>query len=174
MDLERNIYDTVKEWEIKIGYRKEALRLYYPEESLLELLSTNSVELPLKIKEFCCQMKGKLGDIEIKETEERGRYCVKIPPEGTQYIHKNISENVFLKALLRVITTPDKKLEDALKVFQSFSKKVSVDKETKSEWAVWFTDGNPDVYVYYIEEDAFGLEYHRFTKEAYARLKEEK
>ena len=70
MDLERNIYDTVKEWEIKIGYRKEELRLYYPEESLLELLSTNSVELPLKIKEFCCQMKGKLGDIEIKETEE--------------------------------------------------------------------------------------------------------
>ena len=38
MNLEQNLYDTVREWQLKLGYQREEMRLYYPEESLLELL----------------------------------------------------------------------------------------------------------------------------------------
>ena len=34
----------------------------------------------------------------------------------------------------------------------------------------WFADGQPDPYVYHVEEDDFGLEYHRFTRKSYEAL----
>ena len=36
--LERHIIDTVKEWQMKIGYRSEEMKLYYPDVSLAGLL----------------------------------------------------------------------------------------------------------------------------------------
>ena len=46
MNLEQNLYDTVREWQLKLGYQREEMRLYYPEESLLELLDTTKEALP--------------------------------------------------------------------------------------------------------------------------------
>ena len=172
MNLEKNIFDTVKEWELKIGYRREDIRLYYPEESLLELLGTETMGLQEEIDRFCHKMYKNLGRVEIEETEEKGRYCIKVSSEVVEYIHRNIPENVFLKTLLTVVTTPGKKLEDALAVFKKFSGDVEIEKIKEHEWAVSFTDPGIDPYVYYMEEDDFGLEYHRFTKEAYSRLSE--
>ena len=34
----------------------------------------------------------------------------------------------------------------------------------------WFADGQPDPYVYHVEVDDFGLEYHRFTRKSYEAL----
>ena len=31
--LERHIIDTIKEWQMKIGYKEENMRLYYPDVS---------------------------------------------------------------------------------------------------------------------------------------------
>ena len=36
--LKKHIMDTVKEWQMKIGYRPESMKLYYPAVSLAELL----------------------------------------------------------------------------------------------------------------------------------------
>ena len=36
--LKKHIIDTVKEWQMKIGYRAESMKLYYPAASLAELL----------------------------------------------------------------------------------------------------------------------------------------
>ncbi|MEI3194052.1 MAG: DUF3877 family protein [Lachnospiraceae bacterium] len=36
--LKKHIIDTVKEWQMKIGYRPESMKLYYPAVSLAELL----------------------------------------------------------------------------------------------------------------------------------------
>ena len=32
--LTQNMIDTIKEWQIKIGYQKESIGLYYPADSL--------------------------------------------------------------------------------------------------------------------------------------------
>lgn len=168
--LYQNICDTVKEWEIKIGYRKEEIQLYYPEESLMELLETNQDSLKGALDGFCVAIKEWMGQIMIYETEEKGRYCVRIPAQGVSYVHENLPESEFLKAFLKVVTTPGKKLEDVCQVFSDFSDKVTIEKAEEREWGIWFTDGDIDSYVYYVEEDEFGLEYHRFTKEAYQKL----
>ena len=166
----QNIYDTVKEWEIKIGYRPEAVQLYYPEESLTELLNVTEEELPRAISEFKEQVQASLGEIHICETKEKGRYCVQISEKGTVYIHENVPEPAFLKAFLSVITSPGKTLEDVEAVFGQFSEKFTINKTENREWSFWFPDGGPDPYVYHVEEDDFGLQYHRFTKEAYGKL----
>lgn len=36
--LERHIIDTIKEWQMKIGYKEENMRLYYPDVSLIGML----------------------------------------------------------------------------------------------------------------------------------------
>lgn len=173
MDLRQNILDTVKEWEIKIGYRKEAIQLYYPRESLCELLgakeSDDGHDLEQRLQSFC-EASEEFGGVEIAETEEKGRYCVRIPSKGVEYIHEHVPENPFLRAFLDVITNHGKKLEDVEAVFHRFSDRVVIEKQEEREWGFWFADGKPDEYVYYVEEDAFGLEYHRFTKDAYRKL----
>lgn len=168
--LQQNIYDTLKEWEIKIGYRREEVQLYYPKESLLELLETEDALLARQLQTFCQSVKNELGDICIYETNEKGRYCVRIPAEGVAYVHENIPESPFLKAFLKTVTTPGAKLEDVCNTFYQFSSDVIIEKQEEREWGIWFSDENIDAYVYYVEEDDFGLEYHRFTKEAYQRL----
>ena len=53
MDLKKNIFDNIKECEIKIGYREEDMNLYYPKESLQELLLTAEENLSQAIAAFC-------------------------------------------------------------------------------------------------------------------------
>lgn len=168
--FEQNIYDTVKEWEIKIGYRSEAIQLYYPEESLTELLDVTKEQLPRAIAGFQKQVQRSLGQIEIYETKEEGRYCVQIPAKGTDYIHRNVPEPAFLKAFLEVITSPGRRLKDVEAVFRLFSPEFTIKKAEYNEWSFWFLDDAIDSYVYHVEEDDFGLEYHRFTKKAYKKL----
>lgn len=36
--LEQNLIDLIKEEQMKLGYQKETIRLYYPADSLLRLL----------------------------------------------------------------------------------------------------------------------------------------
>lgn len=166
----QNLYDTLKEWEIKIGYRKNEVQLYYPRESLLELLEAGEENLEQEIKIFCKEVKNELGDIRIYETKEKGRYCVRIPVQGVSYVHEQVPESPFLKAFLRTVITAGAKLEDVCRVFYRFSPKIVVEKQEEREWGIWFEDETIDAYVYYVEEDDFGLEYHRFTREAYGRL----
>ena len=42
--LEKNLRDLILEEQIKLGYRKELLRLYYPLSSLNHLLGVNCTE----------------------------------------------------------------------------------------------------------------------------------
>lgn len=167
--FQEHLFDTVKEWEEKIGYRREDIRLYYPEESLLELFHTDKSRLAEAIRDFQQNMCPILGQVDIEETEN-GRYCVKVPAKGVEYIHTNVPENSFLRAFLDVVTGKGTRLEDVAELFYRFSEHVGIQKAAEREWGFWFEDGDPDPYVYHVEEDEFGLEYHRFTREAYRKL----
>lgn len=174
MDLRKNLYDNIKECEIKIGYREEEIGLYYPEGSLLELLSTDRAHLSEAVRAFTESVRGELGEVTIAETQEEGRYCITIPPKGVSYVHDHVEESPFLKAFIRDIKIPGNTLEGIIDTFRRFSGDIRIDKEEPKEWAVSFCDAEVDPYVYHIEEDDFGLEYHRFTHAAYERLKEMK
>lgn len=173
MDLKKNICDTIKECEIKIGYREDDMNLYYPEESLLELLQTDREHLKQELSRFCKETCRDLGAVRIIETDEPGRYHVHIPRSGVKYIHENIGENPFLTAFLETVHKPGKKMEDILCVFRKFSEQIKIEQLDGQNWGVYFQDPEIDPYVYYLEEDKFGLQYHRFTRQTYDLLTSE-
>ena len=104
--LERHIIDTVKEWQMKIGYRREEMKLYYPDVSLAGLLELAEgwTEASLKeaLQEFSKETKGRLGGVQISNVKDR--YCVAVPAAGCTYIHENEPDSAFLRSFLDVIT----------------------------------------------------------------------
>lgn len=173
MDLKTNICDAVKECEIKLGYRKEAINLYYPESALLELLETDQDTLPEKIADFCHSVEKEMGNVTIAETQETGRYCVSVSAEGVEYVHRNVIASPFMIAFVQEIHKPGMKKEDIVDLFYEFSRDVVVERVEEKEWAVYFRDVNVDAYVYYMEEDDFGMQYHRFTRKTFDVLRKE-
>ena len=71
MDLKTNICDSIKECEIKLGYQEETIHLYYPENTLLELLEATPENLHQKTDSFCKLQAGLFGKITIEETQEK-------------------------------------------------------------------------------------------------------
>jgi len=170
MDLKRNILDSVKECEIKLGYRQEAVSLYYPKNVLKELLSATDDDLQECINGFCQSVARELGEVCIMETQEAGRYQVVIPEKGVAYVHENVEAGAFMKAFVENIYKPGMGRDGMIALFRQFSDKVVVEQAGEKEWAVYFESPEIDAYVYYMEEDEFGLQYHRFTRESYREL----
>lgn len=171
MDLERNLIDNILECEIKLGHASLAISFYYPKNSLFELLDCIEQDLDKKIKEFQEKELEKLGYIEIKELpNEKGRYGVTIPAKGVDFVSSNYVPTDFMKSFVHEIKKTGSTLDSMKKFFEQFSEDVVVEKVNNEEWAIWFQDESIDPYVYYIEQNLFGLEYHRFTKKAYEEL----
>lgn len=171
MDLERNLIDNILECEIKLGHASLPVSFYYPCRSLLELLQCKEEQLPAAIKIFQQKQQGRLGDVVIEElVSEKGRYVITVPASGVDWVSTNYQPSEFMKLFVAEITNPNNDLQDILKVFQRFSANIEVKEISEEEWAVRFCDSSIDPYVYHIERNFFGLEYHRFTQEAYENL----
>ena len=97
--LLQNIYDTIKEWQIKIGYQKESMGLYYPSSSLKRLMelpeNMTLSELLKKLDIFLEEKVDTLGKVVV--SNQKDRICLQIPKEGTAYVHEHISASPFLK-----------------------------------------------------------------------------
>lgn len=68
------------------------------------------------------------------------------------------------------IKKPGNTLEDMKALFYRFSPEIVVTKNTDAEWGLCFKDESIAPYVYHIEQNTFGLEYHRFTRVAYREI----
>ena len=79
--LEKHITDTIREWQVKIGYEGGTMKLYYPAESLRRSLSLDETEdLAKALAAFCKNVQPRLGMLAISAVKDR--YCVEIPEEG--------------------------------------------------------------------------------------------
>lgn len=166
--LEKNICDTLKEWELKIGYSKEPVELYYPKESLCSLLGLAEEDLLKEaLASFCKEVKGRLGELRISGSQKN--YCIRIPEDGSRYVKDHIKASPFLVKFLEAVRQPECSLASVEQVFCEFSGRVVKEKEEKA-YIFYFEDAGIDEYVYCVEEDAFGLQYHRFTREDYQAL----
>lgn len=170
MDLRQNILDSVKECEMKLGYREEPFTLYYPKNVLLELLAVPEQELKTSLESFVQKEKTELGNVVITETGEAGRYQVTVPKEGVAFVHENIAISPFVQEFVEKIHNPGMTKDSVVALFKRYSEAVMVEQAGEKEWAVYFVDSQIDAYVYYIEEDDFGLQYHRFTHGAWRGL----
>ncbi len=171
MNLLQNIIDNVLECEVKLGHVSMPISFYYPESTLCQLLNCNKVQLPEATAQFSKETVNSLGGVIIMEVpSEPGRYGLTIPSCGVDYISSHYNASEFTISFITEIKKPNQTLTGMVDFFRSFSEDVIIDKESATEWAISFANDLIDPYVYHIEQNIFGLEYHRFTREAYAKL----
>ena len=167
--LEKNIIDVIKEEQVKLGYRSETIRLYYPILSLNRLLSANyEVEQMREVLEtFCDSVENRLGKIEISNEGER--FCFIIPPQGAEYVHEHIKEKEFICDFIGTISRHGVTIDEVLQQFYKYSDKVHFEKVSHGEfdYLVYFENGKPDDFRYCITDEGCHFIYHRFTDADY-------
>lgn len=168
MTLEKNLIDNITECIVKLGSIDVSMTFYYPLSSLLELLDTDEDSLSDAIENFTLRVKDTLGDVVISKVKgEKGRYGITVPVNGIKWVDENYKASDFVKSFISSIKELDASLEKMIDLFTSYDSKVITRRENDSEIAIWFEDDSIDPYVYFLEENDFGLEYHRYTKKAY-------
>ena len=172
LKLEQNLIDIIQEQQIKLGYRSETVRLYYPLQSLNRFLSTHldAEKMQNALREFSVSAQDRLGNIEI--THKNDRFCLAIPPKGTDYVHSLHREFPFLTEFIHAVANPENNMDSILSVFRRHSGHVHIEQLSGEEfdWLVYFEDGIPDQFRYCITDEGHHITYHRFTKEDYQDL----
>lgn len=167
--LFKNLVDSVKEAQIKIGYSPTPVAFYYPLDSLCALLgeSVNESEMQKRLEDFSEYAEDKLGTLNIRIEDERFR--IEIPVKGVECVHGITEGYEFLEEFVKAVSAPCT-IESLLEVFGKYSENVQcvkVDGEEEFEYVVYFGDGVPDNYYYCILPEMGHATYHRFTPEDY-------
>lgn len=167
--LEQNITDVIFEQQLKLGYRKERVLLYYPLESLNHLLEVDCDVLQmLAVLEAFAEKKQELyGDFVIQNSGDR--FCIGVSEKGTEYIFQCGKNSEFLKGLIGLVAAHGTQMEDIISYFQRFSSNVIVEKMEAQDFdfLLYFKDGTPDSYRYCFSIEPCHISYHRFTSYDY-------
>lgn len=167
--LEQNITDVIKEEQIKLGYRSETVRLYYPLTSLNNFLMTdcNENEMNKELADFCKAVEESLGEIEVSNRGER--FCLAVPPKGIDYIHDHMTNSEFIVDFIRMIEKHGCTVDDVFQTFYKYSEHVHIEKMNNGEfdYLIYFEDGEPDEFRYCIKDEGCHMIYHRFTAKDY-------
>lgn len=170
--LENHIIDVIKEEQIKLGYRSETIRLYYPMESINNLLGVeySLTELIEILDQFCESVNTRLGN--VTHSNVNRRFCFTIPPNGVTYVHENVEDRSFLRDFIEIIGRHNCTLDEILDVFHKHSDKVICNKIDNGEfdYLVYFQDEIPDSYMYCLKFEDCHVIYHRFTKDDYRKF----
>lgn len=170
--LKQNIMDVIKEEQLKLGYRPETVRLYYPLSSLRHFFgqSCDAAQAEALLADFCGQVRDELGSIAVSRSGER--FCFAIPPDGAAYVHEHTSDNEFIKELIDTVSRHGCTMDDVFAVFGAHSDRLHTEKLENGEfdWLIYFEDGQPDGYYYCFTSDEFHTMYHRFLPEDYAEF----
>lgn len=167
--LEQNIIDVIKEGQVKLGYRPEEVRLYYPLKSLNALLQTDCdrEQMDVCLRAFSDAAGSRLGEVET--SHEGDRFCFRLPKEASEYVHGHTAQSGFLYDFLDTVSRHGIGIEDVVQVFQQYSDCVHVEKVTHGEfdYLVYFENGQPDAYRYCLTDEGGHMIYHRFTEDDY-------
>jgi len=167
--LKKNIFDVIKEQQVKLGYRKEAIRLYYPLQSLNRLLSTdlNESEMKSVLNSFAESVKKELGNISI--SGDNKRFCFFLPEEASEYIYTHTEQKGFLYDFIAAVSKHNASVDEVIEVFRKYSECVHIEKINNGEfdYLIYFENGEPDDYRYCLTVEGEHIIYHRFTLDDY-------
>lgn len=172
--LKKNLFDVIKESQIKLGYAKTSIGFYYPLESLNRLLDSELDEAGMSqvLQEFADFSENELGKVLI--SSKNTRFCIRIPEEGIEYVHDKVTDidTGFLEAFIEKIGHCNLSPEDILEVFYQYSNHVICRKIDSDDfdYVIYFEDGVPDDYRYCIKFEGGCAIYHRFTPKDYEAL----
>lgn len=167
--LEKNIMAVIKENQIKLGYREETVRLYYPLSSLNRYLGSafTCEQMQEAMKAFETQFCHQYGKLQISNEDER--FCFCLSKEVSAYVHEHTESGGFLYDLIALVSKHETGIDDMIALFHQYSDRVHVEKASHGEfdYLLYFEDGNPDDFRYCITEEGSHLIYHRYTEEDY-------
>ncbi|MDO4324575.1 MAG: DUF3877 family protein [bacterium] len=170
--LKKNVMDVIKESQMKLGYSRNAIGLYYQLDSLNCLLDADMDEADMKqaLQEFAMFVREELGNISISES--RARFCIRVPEEGVQYVHEKVEDSGFLREFIETMRGCGLNLERILRVFYHYSDKVICEKIENEEfdYLIYFEDGIPDEFWYCVKLEGGHAIYHRFTSKEYEKF----
>jgi hypothetical protein len=160
---------VIKEEQVKLGYRKEAIRLYYPILSLNRFLKSDLgiEEMKTVLTDFCKMIESKLGKTEISNEGER--FCFYFSPDASEYIDQHTEHQGFLYDFISAVSGHGTSIDEVLGLFRKYSDHVHIEKVTHGEfdYLVYFEDGKPDTFRYCLTDEGCHVIYHRFTVEDY-------
>lgn len=167
--LKNNVQNVMIEQQIKLGYRKGDIYLYYPLQSLNRLLCVNDTvsDMIIHLSDFAESIKDELGQIEVSHVKDR--FCLHVPAKGSEYVYHLSFQYTFLKEFISVIESHNCTIDDIVRVFQKYSNHVHFQKVKNGDfdYLLYFIDGEPDSFRYCITDEGCHMIYHRFTKEDY-------
>lgn len=171
--LESNIKEMLVEQQLKLGYEKGAVGLYYSADSLKNILEKKGdslEELDRELEGFAAAVRPRLGQVEV--SRKKDRYCIQIPPKGALYVHEHKGDTSFLERFLKVIQKHDCTIEEIVAVFREFSSDVVCEDMADDEfdYLVYFGKADVDAHRYCIKKEGSHMTYHRFTREDYSAM----
>lgn len=184
MDMDRNrfmenIIEQIKEAQLKLGYAKEVIRLYFPVASLSSLLQVecrDGEELLAALKEengFADTVLGKITFSLCKD--DRMEVCVS--PEGAAYVHESVPNPPFLTSIIELFQkNHNLTIEEISTCFAQFNDNYVCEKMapgTDFDYVLYFPDHKPDAWYYCVKTEMGHTIYHRFTEEDYPYQKPE-
>lgn len=166
--LEKSLTDIIAEEQAKLGYRKEAIRLYYPLGSLNHFFNSNDSAESMKerLEQFSPFVKDRLGVINISNENER--FCFHLTPEASEYVHQNKEENLFIYQLVRLLEKHTTTIENVIDFFKEWDKDCVVTEIRNGEFDILIQFTNKDdPYYYCFKDEGCHIIYHRFLPEDY-------
>lgn len=174
-NLIQNMIEQIKEAQIKLGYVKETVRLYYPVSSINALLGTDAQDAEALLAVL--EQEPMFSDTELGKIQfavHEGRMEISIPPEGAEYVHQKVPDPAFLMDIIALFVNHHCcTLEEVKEVFGRYSRNYVCEKMpegTDFDYALYFEDASIDSYYYCIKEEMGHTIYHRFTKADYEAL----
>jgi hypothetical protein len=171
--LIQNMIDQMIEAQLKLGYAKESIRLYYPLASLNGLLEADYPDADT----LCSTLRDAfaepcvLGPLDF--AVHAGRIQIGIGPEGAEYVHEHVPVPAFLKDIIALFQTHHScSLDEILAVFARTGDYVCEKMPDGSDFdfVMYFKDPSLDPYYYCIKMEMGHTIYHRFTKDDYEEL----
>lgn len=166
--LENNIIDVVQEEQLKLGYRREQISLFYPLSSLNHFLETSyrAEEMLNLLRGHFCGGAGKIKTEDV--TCKNERFCLIVAEKTVSDIH-DMPKDSFLAAFIEKIRTHNCTIDDLLEVFRKYSENVHCERVRNGEfnYLIYFENGTPNSYRYCITDEGCHMAYHRFTEEDY-------
>lgn len=173
--LIQNVIEQIKEAQLKLGAEKEVIRLYFPMASMNAILGTNYTdeqEMLTALRTNTVFDTTVLG--RLKFFIHEGRFEVRVPAEGAEYVAREVEDPPFLKAIVQLFATHHHlTIEEVCDCFAQFDREYYCEKMapgTDFDYAVYFEDAEYDAYYYCVKMEMGHTIYHRFTKEDYQML----
>lgn len=174
--LIKNISDQIIEGQLKLGFARETVRLYYPLQSICKIIGAEYENIDFftdRMNEYIINLDSfALGDIRFGV--HQGRVEVSIPPEGVEYIHNNYKPSPFLVELIKLFESNHHlTIEELKELFEAFDKGYhceKMDENADFDYVLYFDDKSVDEYYYCVKMEMGHTIYHRFTKDDYFEL----